>query len=198
MLVLINGELKSVEKWEMLLQRDFPFMRHDSDSDGSNIYRKWGFECGGGWYKLLRACCESIVKRYAEDGIGIEKIDFEPAQIKEKFGTLRFYYSFTDAPCGIAAFDNLATGESIRFEPKSNAEIDDAKAKLRHDIRAIVRAAEEESSHTCEICGAEGKLRNDSDLGIHWVRTLCDSCHENRIKKAIEAREKRKKMDDNS
>ena len=34
-----------------------------------------------------------------------------------------------------------------------------------------------------------------SDEGIHWVRTLCDSCHEDRIKKAIE---KRKKMDENS
>lgn len=56
-------------------------------------------------------------------------------------------------------------------------------------------AAEEKSSHTCEICGAEGKFRNDSDIGIHWVRTLCDSCHEDRIKKAIE---KRKKMDENS
>lgn len=62
---------------------------------------------------MLRECCESIVARYAEDGIGLDDIDFEPAQIKEKFGTLRFYYGYTDAPCGIAAFDNLATGESI-------------------------------------------------------------------------------------
>jgi hypothetical protein len=129
---------------------------------------------------------------------GLKSVGTYRRRAEKAWEMLRFYYGYTDASCGIAAFDNLATGESIRFEPKSNAEIDDAKAKLRHDIRAIVRAAEEESSHTCEICGAEGKLRNDSDLGIHWVRTLCDSCHEDRIKKAIEAREKRKKMDDNS
>lgn len=198
MLVLIDGELKSVGKWEMLLQRDYPFMQQDSDSDGTNIYRKWGVECDAGWTGLLRECCEAIVARYAEDGIEKEDIDFIPTQIKEKFGTLRFYYGYTDAPCGIAAFDNLATGESIRFEPKANTDIDDATAKRRQDIRSIVRAAEEKSRHTCEKCGAEGKLRNDSDIGIHWVRTLCDSCHEDRIKKAIEAREKRKKMDDNS
>lgn len=39
MLVLIDGELKSVAKWEMMLQH-FPFMRQDPDSDGSNIDRK--------------------------------------------------------------------------------------------------------------------------------------------------------------
>ncbi len=198
MLVLIDGDLKSVGRWELLLQRNYPFMQQDSDSDGTNIYRKWGFECDAGWAGLLRECCEAIVARYSEDGIEKEDIDFIPTQIKEKYGTLRFYYGFTDAPCEIAAFDNLATGESIRFEPKANTDIDDATAKRRQDIRYIVRTAEEKSKHTCEVCGAEGKLRNDSDLGIHWVRTLCDHCHENRIKKAIEAREKRKKMDDNS
>ena len=194
MLVLIDGELKSVAKWEMMLQH-FPFMRQDPDSDGSNIYLKWGLECDAGWAGLLRECCQAIVGRYAQDGIPPEDIDFTPTQIKEKFGTLRFYYGYTDAPCGIAAFDNLSTGQSVRFEPKAESDIDDATAKRRQDIRSVVRTAEEKSKHTCEVCGAEGKLRNDSDLGIHWVRTLCDSCHEDRIKKAIE---KRKKMDENS
>lgn len=193
MLKIVNGEIVSVEKWKLLLQKDYPFMEQDSN-DEHNLYKKWGFECGGGWYGLLRECCESIVARYAEDGIDIDDIDFEPAQIKEKYGTLRFYYGYTDAPCGIAAFDNLATGESIRFEPKAEGDIDDAKAKLRQDIRSIVRIAEEKSKHTCEVCGAEGKLRNDSDVGIHWVRTLCNACHEERIKKAIETLEKRKNM----
>lgn len=182
MLVLIDGELQSTPKWQVLLQREYPFMQQDSNSDGSNIYKKYGFECGSGWSGLLKDLCEAIVARYAEDGIEKEDIDFVPAQIKEKFGTLRFYYGYKDAPCGIAAFDNLATGQSIRFEPRSNVDIDDTKAKLRQDIRAIVRRVEEKSSHTCEMCGAEGKLRNDSDIGIHWVRTLCDSCHEERIK----------------
>ena len=140
---------------------------------------------------MLRECCEEIVTRYAEDGIGIDDIDFVPVQIKEKFGTLRFYYEYTDAPCGIAAIDNLSTGESVRFKPKEEGDTDDPKAKLRQDIRLIVRRAEEKSRRTCEVCSAEGELRNDSDFGIYWIKTLCDSCHEKRIKKAIEAKEKR-------
>ena len=180
--------------WKFELQEAFPFMRQNNVEEEHNLYKRWGFECSGGWYHLLRECCEAIVARYAEDGIEMNEIDFEPAQIKEKFGTLRFYYGYEDAPCGIAAFDNLATGESIRFEPEAEGDIDDAKAKLRQDIRFIVRTAEEKSRHTCEVCGAEGELRNDSDVGIHWVQTLCDSCHEKRIEKAIKAREKRKHM----
>ena len=183
-----------VKDWKLELQEAFPFMRRNNVEEERNLYKRWGFECAGGWYHLLRECCEAIVARYAEDGIEVNDIDFEPAQIKEKFGTLRFYYGYADAPCGIAAFDNLATGESIRFEPKADGDIDGAKAKLRQDIRSIVRTAEEKSRHTCEVCGAEGELRNDSDVGIHWVMTLCDSCHEKRIERAIEAREKRKQM----
>lgn len=49
-------------------------------------------------------------------------------QAKEKFGTLRFYYS---------ASDGAAPGSS-------------------HAMRPLVEAAEDWSSHTCERCGAAG------------------------------------------
>lgn len=182
-----------MNNWKTILQKEFPFMKQDQNAD-HNIYKKWGFECSAGWYELLRECCEAIVARYAEDGIEIGDIDFEPVQIKEKFGTLRIYYGYSDAPCGIAAFDNIATGESIRFEPHTEGDISDEKKRLRKDIRSIVSAAEEKSKHTCEVCGADGKLRDDSNVGIYWIRTLCDSCHEDRVQKTIEALEKKKNM----
>ena len=97
-----DAEMAGVETWQSILQKEFPFMQRDSKDD-HNIYKNWGFECSGGWYQLLRECCESIVARYAEDSIGVEDIDFVPEQIKEKFGTLRFYYSYTDAPCEIVS-----------------------------------------------------------------------------------------------
>ena len=179
--------------WKIKLQEEFPFMRQNNVEEECNLYKRWGFECSGGWYQLLKECCKAIVARYAEDDIGINDIDFEPAQIKEKFGTLRFYYGFKDAPCRIAAFDSIGSGTSLRFEP-GNDDDDDQTKSLRSDISLIVRVAEEKSRHTCEVCGAEGELRNDSDVGIGWVQTLCDSCHESRLKKTIERREKRKKM----
>ena len=191
---IFRSKMMPLPEWEIKLQEDFPFMEQDP-ADDNNTYRKWGFECGRGWAKLLRDCCEAITARYAEDNIGLKDIDFEPVQIKEKWGTLRFYYGYTDAPCGIAAFDNLATGESIRFEPKSEGEIGEAKAKLRQDIRTIVSAAEKKSAYTCEICGTQDengetvKLRNGGR-----VRTLCDKCHEEQEAKIAEKRKQREEM----
>lgn len=180
------GRLVPLEDWKVSLQEEYPFMQQDPNDD-NNTYRKYGFQCAGGWYHLLKECCKGIIARYEKDGLGLDDIDFVPVQIKEKFGTLRFYYGYTDAPCGIAAFDNLATGVSMRFEP-TETDTDSATAKRRQDIRSIVRSAEQKSKNICEKCGADGKLRNDSEVGIPWVQTLCDACHERRLRQAIEAR----------
>jgi hypothetical protein len=50
----------------------------------------WGFECGDGWYDLLDYLCGSI-SRYKHDAE-----DLYVDQVKEKFGTLRFYLSRED------------------------------------------------------------------------------------------------------
>lgn len=51
----------------------------------------------------------------------------------------------SNAPCGFAALDNLSTGESIRFEPKADGDVDETVEKRRWDIRAIVSEAEQKS-----------------------------------------------------
>lgn len=167
------------EEWEVKLQEEFPFMKQNHSDDERNVYRRWGCECSRGWYNLLHECCQAITDRYEDAGV---PIDFVPAQIKEKFGTLRFYFGYEDAPCGIAAFDFLENGTSIRFEP-GNEHDDEAKKKLRRDISSIVRAAEGRSKHTCEMCGVEDTACIRTDLG--WVKTLCEKCHSDSVK-AIE------------
>ncbi|MBO4889464.1 MAG: hypothetical protein J5574_00615 [Lachnospiraceae bacterium] len=178
------------DELEMQLQNDFSFMWQKHEK-GQDIYRRWGCECSDGWYGIIHDACQAIADAY--DDVGIP-VDFVPAQIKEKFGTLRFYYGFEDAPCGIAAFDNLADGTSIRFAPEGvNEDID--KKEFRNKIREIIREAEERSKYTCEICGCEeGKIRNDQEHGIYRVQTLCDDCHKERIKCVQEQRERRKNM----
>ena len=168
-------------EWEEKIQSEFPFMKQTGNSN-DNTYRRWGFECSGGWYELLRDCCKQITDKYKKAGI---EIDFVPVQVKERFGTLRFYYEFEDAPLKIAAFDFIGS-VSVRFEPKNEAD-DEIKKNFRHDIATIVRAAEERSKHTCEICGKKGIIRND----LGWVRTLCYECYDARIKAIEKNKEKR-------
>ncbi len=47
----------------------------------------WGLECGDGWYDILDRLCEKI-QNYV-DATGCSQV--EASQVKEKFGTLRFY-----------------------------------------------------------------------------------------------------------
>lgn len=178
------------DELDMQLQNDFPFMWQKHE-EGQNLYRRWGCECSGGWYGIIHDACQAIADAYAEAGISV---DFVPAQIKEKFGTLRFYYGYEDAPCGIAAFDNMADGTSIRFSPEGENEDEEIK-ELRAKVREIIRAAEQRSKYTCEICGSEdGKIRNDGEHGIYRIQTLCDECHKKRIEHVQEQRERRRHM----
>ena len=177
-----RGKKVPLESWEIKLQEEFRFMEQDPESGEKDLYHQYGFDCARGWYGILHDCCQKIKERYAEAGM---PVDFVPAQIKEKFGTLRFYYGFTDSPCKLAAFDFLGDGTSIRFDAGNDTE-DEEKKKLRADIRQIVREAEERSRRTCEICGSENAVLRKG----HWLRTLCDSCEDERIKRAEEAKKK--------
>ena len=44
-------------------------------------------------------------------------------------------------------------------------------------VDGMVQMAESWASHTCEVCGASGKARNDG-----WIKTLCDDHHLARVK----------------
>lgn len=52
------------------------------------------FECGDGWVELLVDLCEKIQVRLNE--MGSESKEIVALQVKEKYGTLRFYLSTYD------------------------------------------------------------------------------------------------------
>lgn len=109
----------------------------------ADIYRRLeaGHDCGSGvgpgWIPL--------VERLNEELQDVDP-DYTIGQIKEKFGSLRFY----------------ARSASLRYEPVAH----DAKYK---EFRGLIDAAEMLSASMCEVCGRKGK--QDSRTG--WVKTLC-------------------------
>lgn len=85
----------------------------------------WGFTCGDGWYNIIDQLCANIQshidwkngqrERLLKDNPhNIEIPDAVPqvvaAQVKEKFGTLRFYYSGGDET--IRGMDRMAESMS--------------------------------------------------------------------------------------
>jgi hypothetical protein len=64
------------------LNERFPFLT--SSGNMNQDLMMFGFECGDGWFQLIWDLCEKIEK----EGISPH---FRAMQVKEKFGSLRFY-----------------------------------------------------------------------------------------------------------
>lgn len=104
---------------------------------------------GSGWMPLVWKAYNKLNNLYGKD-------EWRVAQIKEKFGGLRFYF---DPP-----------------RDEDGAPKDDSR-----DAWEIVGAIEDESFKTCEWCGEPGEQRTGG-----WILTLCDGCCGERGKKRKE------------
>ena len=158
------------QELEEKLAAEFPFMRRrksyeEQTAEGivSDLYGAWGCECGAGWYELLRGLCGEITEVYQRHD---RPVDIIVDQVKEKFGTLRYYYHFDGCDPRLHALDFMGGG-SIRFGQGAT--------ELQKEVSAIVRKWEEKSAEVCEYCGAPGSLRKG-----RWISTLCDTCWEKR------------------
>ncbi len=66
---------------QMQLVEKYPSVFKDYGGDMKRTCMAWGIECGDGWYNIIDELCAGLSK-YP---------DVFAAQIKEKFGGLRFY-----------------------------------------------------------------------------------------------------------
>lgn len=114
---------------EMELVKKYPKILKNYKGDPLQTCMCFGMECGDGWYKLLDDCMNKI--QYFCDVCSKEgeEVQVVADQIKEKFGTLRFYIS------------------SYCSNDIQNDIIDD-----------IVAEAERQSEHICEETGEMGSV----------------------------------------
>jgi hypothetical protein len=84
-------------------------------------------ECGPGWYQLIIDC-----------DLELGAIDplYQVLQIKEEFGTLRYYFSTSDG-----------------------------REHLRKKMNEVVAVYEYVSSHKCELCGDMGAKMHKNSYG---------------------------------
>jgi hypothetical protein len=72
------------------LVRDFPLLYSDRNAPMSATCMCWGFECGDGWEPLIRELSAKLEAAIAALPVE-EQPNYKAMQVKEKFGTLRFY-----------------------------------------------------------------------------------------------------------
>jgi hypothetical protein len=145
----------------------------------------WGLEVGDGWYDLIDILCESLTYTYTtsievdeEDGkrLGIKPyksevgnsyyFTIEPpqviaTQVKEKYGTLRFYYR--------EEYDEkfMSLYQTGKY-PELQRSID----RYSDYINGIVHFAETASGRTCEDTGQPGELHVSGGTANGWVKTV--------------------------
>jgi len=110
-----------------------------------DLFGAYGCECGDGWYNVIYELCEGIESAF--NRYKIDRSIIVVDQIKEKMGTLRFYYHYET--------DNT----------------DDAFIQFAGEVKDLISQAERKSGVTCERCGRPGILRQGG-----WIMCLCDDC----------------------
>ena len=145
----------------------------------------WGLDVGDGWYDLIDILCESLTYTYTtsievdeEDGkrLGIKPYKSEvgdsyyftveppqviATQVKEKYGTLRFYYRF-----------ELDEKIIYLLETKKYPDLEKVNDRFYNFIDGVVHFAEIASSRTCEATGQSGELHASGGTRSGWLKTL--------------------------
>jgi len=120
----------------------YPELYREKDLDMYVSCMVWGIDCGAGWFNLLKTLTLGI--KAIDAHYGTETI---AKQVKEKFGTLRFYFG-------------------VRHKDREvSSLVDDI-------ISQMVDGAEVESGSTCETCGEFGQVRKHHG----WYMSRCNKC----------------------
>lgn len=120
----------------------------------------WGWECGEGWYNALRkaSCRLEALNMLCYDKY---KVRIQADQVKEKFGTLRFYYSV------LCDSEERTDAQEVMIE------------YLEAEADKIIREAEDECYNTCEECGSQiGTDWSPRCETSGWIRYICSRCAE--------------------
>jgi len=75
----------------------YPKMMVNRDKDMKETCMCWGFECGDGWFQILNQLMgniQSYIDWQNREKEVVRQVTLD--QVKEKFGTLRFYYTGGD------------------------------------------------------------------------------------------------------
>jgi hypothetical protein len=85
------------QELDKLLCEKYPKMMVNRNSPMTETCMCWGFECGDGWYNILNQLMGNIqhhIDWKNRNGEVVPQVTLD--QVKEKFGTLRFYYTGGD------------------------------------------------------------------------------------------------------
>ena len=137
------------EKTEELYEK-YPIIFRQKNESMNRSPMAFGFSCDDGWFQLIEFLCRKLKRIQSVAGCQVIA-----DQVKEKFGTLRFYYHV----------------EWNFGENEPDQETQDIWFSIIYDV---VRSTEYASSCVCEVCGKPGSSTKQNSR--RWLKTICDKC----------------------
>jgi hypothetical protein len=136
----------------------------------------WGrwISCDRGWYPILAELDRELT---ALDPL------YEVQQVKEKFATLRYYYTSASErdyyryshPFTPEAAEQWEDEFEAFYESEDGQRLGKELEERAEKMEALVEAAEIKAAKTCELCGSAGRMY--MTLGASpWHKTLCAEC----------------------
>jgi len=87
------------------LRENFPNLFREYGGDMRKTCMAWGFACGDGWFEIIKELAEKL-----------EPLGVVAAQVKEKFGGLRFYINGVDDSIREEVYNYIHEAESKSYK----------------------------------------------------------------------------------
>ena len=159
----------------------YPKMFGDRTKPMTETCMCWGLEVGDGWYNIIDTLCEALTHTYTtgvqvdeEDGkrLGIEPYSDSyyfsvespqviATQVKEKFGTLRFYYR-----------EEYSEEIQSLYQTGKYPDLQRIIDRYSSYINGVVHFAETASGRICEETGQPGELHATGGTRMGWLKVL--------------------------
>ena len=163
----------------------FPILFQNKDKPMTETCMCFGIECPKGWYYILEQLCNEL--EYSNlDYVAKWGMAIVAEQVKEKFGTLRFYFDVR----------NVDSNGKIDNEHQ-NCKLNDVQSKIVSEhiymfAQHLINEAEHMTEETCADCGIP--LTPDNKVETKgWISYICNKCNEKREnyrRECIESKEK--------
>ena len=168
------GIPKDAKYGEDFMKR-FPILFQERSKSMQETCMCWGIECPIGWYHILEQLC-TVLEYYNIEFTRNHGLAIVADQVKEKFGTLRFYFTVRHVDKDGVVVEMCAEDTRVADEENQRRILMDYLEMLADQV---IEEAENLTENTCADCGTP--LEEDNKVETKgWITYICKECDEKR------------------
>lgn len=156
----------------------FPILFQERKKSMQETCMCWGIECPKGWWHILEQLC-TVLEFHNMEYVKKYNLAIVADQVKEKFGTLRFYFTIrTVDDDGIVIMEYDENGD-FKSDKLTNKLDENAHSIVSDYLEMVadqyIREAEDMTANTCAKCGIP--LEKDNKVETKgWITYVCKEC----------------------